>query len=170
MTPLRVLGRSCFHSFCRAFSVRLILRPPLPFKCPQTFLSGSRESFCEVAVEVYKLLHPFPGIYIEPSFWIPRRQAANMVHLSSVRRDSEIQAPIVDGINKLNFLPGVDEVSDSIHTSVYGSSFAAQDLPKHVMPDKEMPKDVAYRLIKDDLTLDGNREYLSCGLCILDSD
>ncbi|KAL9084639.1 MAG: hypothetical protein Q9159_005120 [Coniocarpon cinnabarinum] len=76
-----------------------------------------------------------------------------MVHLSSVRRDSEIQAPIVEGVSKLSFIP--ENLSDSIHTSVYGSSFAAQDLPKHAMPEKEMPKDVAYRLIKDDLTLDG---------------
>ena len=40
-------------------------------------------------------------------------------------------------------------------TSVYGSSFANEELPRHEMPDKEMPKDVAYRMIKDDLALDG---------------
>ena len=82
-----------------------------------------------------------------------------MVHLSSVRRDSEIQGPIVDGVKNFSFTPPDGAVTDSIHTSVYGSSFAAEDLPKHVMPDKEMPKEVAYRLIKDDLTLDGNRKY-----------
>ena len=79
-----------------------------------------------------------------------------MVHLSSVRRDSEISSPIVDGLKNFQFSPPAG-LPDSIHTSVYGSSFAAEDLPKHVMPDKEMPKEVAYRLIKDDLTLDGNR-------------
>ncbi|KAB8556626.1 hypothetical protein FH972_025662 [Carpinus fangiana] len=47
--------------------------------------------------------------------------------------------------------PSPDEVS----TSVYGSSWAAQDLPRLDMPELEMPKEVAYRLIKDDLTLDG---------------
>ena len=31
----------------------------------------------------------------------------------------------------------------------------AEDLPKHEMPDREMPREVAYRMIKDDLTLDG---------------
>lgn len=41
-------------------------------------------------------------------------------------------------------------------SSVYGSRFAAQDLPKHEMPEDEMPKEVAYRMIKDDLSLDGN--------------
>lgn len=81
-----------------------------------------------------------------------------MVHLSSVRRDSEIQGPIVEGLKNFSFTDPTG-LSDSIHTSVYGSSFAAEDLPKHVMPDKEMPKEVAYRLIKDDLTLDGNRKH-----------
>ena len=86
-----------------------------------------------------------------------------MVHLSSVRRDSEIQAPLVEGLKNFSFLPP-GGVPDSVHTSVYGSSFAAQDLPKHVMPDKEMPKEVAYRLIKDDLTLDGIRMFQDCGV------
>lgn len=41
-------------------------------------------------------------------------------------------------------------------TSVYGSRFAAEDLPKDEMPEEEMPREVAYRLIKDELSLDGN--------------
>jgi glutamate decarboxylase len=45
---------------------------------------------------------------------------------------------------------------DRFTTSVYGSKFAAEDLPKHEMPENEMPKEVAYRMIKDDLSLDGN--------------
>ncbi|MBE3043421.1 hypothetical protein IMZ48_12790, partial [Candidatus Bathyarchaeota archaeon] len=36
------------------------------------------------------------------------------------------------------------------------SRFAAEDLPKDEMPEGEMPKEVAYRLIKDELSLDGN--------------
>lgn len=45
---------------------------------------------------------------------------------------------------------------DSFTTSVYGSKFAAEDLPKHEMPEGEMPREVAYRMIKDELSLDGN--------------
>ncbi|KAG9245599.1 glutamate decarboxylase-like protein [Calycina marina] len=45
---------------------------------------------------------------------------------------------------------------DTFTTTVYGSRFAAQDLPKYEMPECEMPKEVAYRMIKDDLSLDGN--------------
>ncbi|KAH1463232.1 hypothetical protein KXX13_005497 [Aspergillus fumigatus] len=39
---------------------------------------------------------------------------------------------------------------------VYGTHFAAQDLPHHEMAECEMPAAVAYRLIKDELSLDGN--------------
>ncbi|GIJ90575.1 hypothetical protein Asppvi_009533 [Aspergillus pseudoviridinutans] len=39
---------------------------------------------------------------------------------------------------------------------VYGTHFAAQDLPHHEMAEREMPASVAYRLIKDELSLDGN--------------
>ncbi|KAI9901682.1 hypothetical protein N3K66_003499 [Trichothecium roseum] len=41
-------------------------------------------------------------------------------------------------------------------SSVYGSSFADQDLPRHEMPEQEMPRDIAYRMIKDELSLDNN--------------
>lgn len=41
-------------------------------------------------------------------------------------------------------------------TSVYGSRFAATDLPRHEMPEEQMPRHVAYRLIKDELSLDNN--------------
>jgi hypothetical protein len=51
---------------------------------------------------------------------------------------------------------GTCEFADGFTTSVYGSRFAAQALPKHEMPEGEMPCEVAYRLIKDDLSLDGN--------------
>ena len=44
---------------------------------------------------------------------------------------------------------------DEFTASVYGSKFAQADIPRHEMPEGEMPKEVAYRLIKDDLTLDG---------------
>lgn len=76
-----------------------------------------------------------------------------MVHLAQIKNDSEINKPPVQGIDELSLeAPGDDEFS----TSVYGSRFAAEDLPAHEIPEKEMPKEVAYRMIKDDLSLDGN--------------
>ncbi|KAI9803165.1 MAG: hypothetical protein M1826_004977 [Phylliscum demangeonii] len=75
-----------------------------------------------------------------------------MVHLSKVPKNAEIHKP-PHGHEKV-------EIADAIHneatSSVYGSRFAAEDLPKHEMPEQEMPKEVAYRMIKDDLSLDGN--------------
>ncbi|KAI9863388.1 MAG: Glutamate decarboxylase 4 [Trichoglossum hirsutum] len=78
-----------------------------------------------------------------------------MVHLQPIPTDSDIaRDSVVAGlkIDKLKFEPAEDEFT----TSVYGSRFAAEDLPKVEMPEKEMPKEVAYRMIKDDLSLDGN--------------
>jgi len=76
-----------------------------------------------------------------------------MVHLGKVPTDKDLAAgKVVMGIEDLDLgVPGQDEFT----ASVYGSKFAAADLPKHEMPDNEMPKEVAYRMIKDDLTLDG---------------
>ena len=48
------------------------------------------------------------------------------------------------------------EQSEQFMTSVYASRYAAQDLPKHEMPEGGMPKEVAYRMIKDETSLDGN--------------
>ncbi|KAI9889317.1 MAG: hypothetical protein M1814_005560 [Vezdaea aestivalis] len=78
-----------------------------------------------------------------------------MVHLAKVPNDREAKASVAEdvGLEALCLDP-VEE--DTFTSSVYGSRFAAQDLPKHEMPEKEMPKEVAYRLIKDDLSLDGN--------------
>lgn len=46
--------------------------------------------------------------------------------------------------------------ADEFSTSVYGSQYAMQELPRHEMPEGQMPKDVAYRMIKDELSLDNN--------------
>lgn len=46
--------------------------------------------------------------------------------------------------------------ADDFTTSIYGSRFAGQELPKNRMPECEMPREIAYRLIKDDLSLDNN--------------
>lgn len=85
-----------------------------------------------------------------------------MVHLATVKNDSDIRkasksknhrASIVEGLEHINLdPPGVDEFT----SAVYGSRFAAEDLPAHEMPEREMPREVAYRMIKDDLSLDGN--------------
>lgn len=77
-----------------------------------------------------------------------------MVHLASIAKNDEINQPLVDGMKKLDL--GTSHVGDTFTTTVYGSRFAAEDLPKHEMPECEMPKEVAYRMIKDDLSLDGN--------------
>ncbi|KAI8333421.1 glutamate decarboxylase [Chlamydoabsidia padenii] len=41
-------------------------------------------------------------------------------------------------------------------TSVYGTRWAAEDIPRYEMPEDEMPSNMAYRLVKDELQLDGN--------------
>jgi glutamate decarboxylase len=63
-----------------------------------------------------------------------------MVHISRVQKRSKGRRP------------RKAEVTDY----VYGTHFAAQDLPHHEMTESEMPASVAYRLIKDELSLDGN--------------
>lgn len=83
-----------------------------------------------------------------------------MVHLArvSTTKGDDFSGPkrrqsTVAGMEHISLeAPGEDEFS----TSVYGSRFAAQDLPAHEIPEKEMPRDVAYRMIKDELSLDGN--------------
>lgn len=75
-----------------------------------------------------------------------------MVHLVSVPTEKDVQA-ITKQLPNIRFEDAQEE--DSPYASVYGSRFAGQDLPKVEMPEKEMPKEIAYRMIKDDLTLDG---------------
>ena len=75
-----------------------------------------------------------------------------MVHLAKVKRDSEIDKTLerVDSIK----LDSTEE--DGFYSSVYGTRFAAEQLPSTEMPEREMPREVAYRMIKDELSLDGN--------------
>jgi glutamate decarboxylase len=77
-----------------------------------------------------------------------------MVHLATIPQDKSIDAPLVEGMGKLKMASSGQD--DQFTTSIYGSRFAAEDLPKYEMPEREMPKEVAYRMIKDDLSLDGN--------------
>ncbi|KAF2423764.1 glutamate decarboxylase/sphingosine phosphate lyase [Tothia fuscella] len=74
-----------------------------------------------------------------------------MVHLNQVPTDKDIET-LPEGLSKINFF---EQEEDTFTASVYGSKYAGQDLPKYEMPDEEMPREIAYRLIKDDLTLDG---------------
>lgn len=75
-----------------------------------------------------------------------------MVHLSTVASDEVAQKPLVEGLEKVK----LDQGDADQTVSVYGSRYAAQELPAHEMPEAEMPKEIAYRMIKDDLSLDGN--------------
>lgn len=73
-----------------------------------------------------------------------------MVHLATVPNDND------KAVKDMKSLDINDDEEDGATISVYGSRFAAECLPKHGMPEKEMPRDVAYRMIKDELSLDGN--------------
>ena len=68
-----------------------------------------------------------------------------MVHLGRVKNDKDLDEKLIPGLENIDLTsPGSDEFT----ASVYGSRFAATDIPKHEMPEEEMPKEVAYRLIK----------------------
>jgi glutamate decarboxylase len=91
-----------------------------------------------------------------------------MVHLSRVTRgdspDPNNNIPRVSKVLDENPSPSTARTSDlnapmldgDMTTTVYGSRFATQDLPQHTLLEEEMPRDVAYRMIKDELSLDGN--------------
>ncbi|CAG8562298.1 8175_t:CDS:10, partial [Cetraspora pellucida] len=50
-----------------------------------------------------------------------------------------------------------DESGKSLFsTCIYGSRWSSQPIPKYSLPEDEMPPNIAYKLIKDDLALDGN--------------
>ena len=68
-----------------------------------------------------------------------------MVHLAAVKNDSAHGKTIDQKFEELDLGPSDD---NGFTASVYGSKFAAMDIPKHEMPDDEMPRDIAYRLIK----------------------
>jgi glutamate decarboxylase len=81
-----------------------------------------------------------------------------MVHINRVATSKEIseqanQFEDIKAITTIDLSP--EDEADDFTATVYGSKYAAEDLPRHEMPDREMPPSVAYRMIKDDLTLDG---------------
>ncbi|KAG8163915.1 hypothetical protein KVR01_005833 [Diaporthe batatas] len=77
-----------------------------------------------------------------------------MVHLSRVDSKLHESDDLSKEVRKLHIEAATD--NDNFTTSVYGSKFATQDLPRYEIPDGEMPREAAYRLIKDELSLDGN--------------
>jgi glutamate decarboxylase len=79
-----------------------------------------------------------------------------MVHLAKVYRNSDLNGDLSDTIKRVNSIKLETSEEDDFSSSVYGSRFATQQLPQTEMPEREMPRDVAYRMIKDELSLDGN--------------
>ncbi|KAI1110613.1 glutamate decarboxylase [Nemania sp. NC0429] len=77
-----------------------------------------------------------------------------MVHLSQIPQDKDAASTLPEAVKNIRLQ--LSNYDDTFTTSVYGSKFAAEDLPRHEMPESEMPKEVAYRMIKDELSLDGN--------------
>lgn len=81
-----------------------------------------------------------------------------MVHINRVATAKEVEAESSQ-FESYSHTSGIDltpeDEADDFTATVYGSKYAAEDLPRHEMPDREMPAQVAYRMIKDDLTLDG---------------
>lgn len=78
-----------------------------------------------------------------------------MVHLNNIPNPEEETNHLVAKVKKFH-LDLAENDDNTFTTSVYGSKFALTELPRHEMPEAEMPKEVAYRMIKDDLSLDGN--------------
>ncbi|KAK6343793.1 hypothetical protein TWF696_007455 [Orbilia brochopaga] len=78
-----------------------------------------------------------------------------MVHLSTIKNDAEQDTPI-GKLLRMSLSDDQTAHGDSYTSSVYGSRYALEALPTDEMPEEEMPKDIAYRLIRDDLSLDGN--------------
>ncbi|KAM3525738.1 hypothetical protein NHJ13051_003824 [Beauveria bassiana] len=84
-----------------------------------------------------------------------------MVHLSRVQTGlegpkAEQSTTSADKLHHEASQLHLADYNDDFTTSVYGSRFAREDLPKNSMPEGEMPKEVAYQMIKDQLSLDGN--------------
>lgn len=88
-----------------------------------------------------------------------------MVHLAQIKKQPTDSQDIANRLASVQLdtpvqqqadAAGVRDGADTYCSSVYGSRFAVQQMPSTEMPEREMPRDVAYRLIKDELSLDGN--------------
>lgn len=64
-----------------------------------------------------------------------------MVHLNRVATDREVKAEkgLVDAMDK--FTLAVEDEPDDYTATVYGSRYAAEDLPRHEMPVSSLPVD-----------------------------
>ncbi len=74
-----------------------------------------------------------------------------MVHLATVPTKADLAPTTVAGVSLEKLKIDTDNTlkdDDDAYTAVYGSRYAALDLPKYEMPEREMPKEVAYRMIK----------------------
>ena len=71
-----------------------------------------------------------------------------MVHLGKVPNDNDLQDTVAARIGDIDLGDSSTLGENEFTTSVYGSRFAAMDLPRHEMPEDEMPKEIAYRMIK----------------------
>ncbi|KAL3490157.1 pyridoxal phosphate-dependent transferase [Aspergillus germanicus] len=76
-----------------------------------------------------------------------------MVHLATIKKDDDKVKSLHKRVDSIQ-LETTDD--DDYSSTVYGTRFATQKLPSTEMPEREMPRDVAYRMIKDELSLDGN--------------
>jgi glutamate decarboxylase len=65
-----------------------------------------------------------------------------MVHLNRVATDVEVDAAKVAAASDFSSISLEDYGADEYTTTVYGSRHAAVDLPRHEMPEKEMPPQV----------------------------
>ena len=81
-----------------------------------------------------------------------------MVHLAQIKKQPTDSQDIANRLASVQLDTPVQQAdgADTYCSSVYGSRFAVQQMPSTEMPEREMPRDVAYRLIKDELSLDGN--------------
>lgn len=93
-----------------------------------------------------------PENFLDPAYPADNQSLpydATMVHLGKVATDKDLKKDVVAGLEDLCFDDGPEGVGeDEFTSSVYGSRFAAADLPKHEIPEDEMPREIAYRMIK----------------------
>ncbi|CCU76866.1 glutamate decarboxylase [Blumeria hordei DH14] len=77
-----------------------------------------------------------------------------MVHLACIPNDKDDNENLAEEVEKLAFNTATQ--NDVSNASIYGSIYSTQQVPMYEIPEDELPKEVAYRMIKDDLSLDGN--------------
>ncbi|EPQ66400.1 Glutamate decarboxylase [Blumeria graminis f. sp. tritici 96224] len=77
-----------------------------------------------------------------------------MVHLACIPNDKGDNENLAEEVERLAF--NATTQNNASNVSIYGSIYSTQQVPMYEIPDNELPKEVAYRMIKDDLSLDGN--------------